>query len=161
MLSWPFSLKENGTATIFPLHINRRNALYDPTASDYFVFLIEDGGLAGGDGSLGLVEEGVDGVVVDAAERGHGWGVAMADLCADSDGFSFGEAWDGDPVEAVGEEVAGEEIFVGSYSDLVRVGVNGEDVERVSAGEAEALALADGEALNAFVVADDLACGGD
>jgi hypothetical protein len=27
MLLWPFSLKENGTATIFPLHINRRNAL--------------------------------------------------------------------------------------------------------------------------------------
>jgi hypothetical protein len=29
MLSWPFSLKENGTATILPLRINRRNAL-DP-----------------------------------------------------------------------------------------------------------------------------------
>jgi hypothetical protein len=27
MLSWPFSLKENGTATILPLHINRRTAL--------------------------------------------------------------------------------------------------------------------------------------
>jgi hypothetical protein len=33
MLSWPFSLKENGTATILPLHINRRNALdYDERA---------------------------------------------------------------------------------------------------------------------------------
>jgi hypothetical protein len=30
MLSWPFSLKENGTAMIFPLHINRRNALVRP-----------------------------------------------------------------------------------------------------------------------------------
>jgi len=27
MLSWPFSLKENGTAPILPLRINRRNAL--------------------------------------------------------------------------------------------------------------------------------------
>src|ERR1700704_3478342 len=27
MLSWPFSLKENGTATILPLHLNRRDAL--------------------------------------------------------------------------------------------------------------------------------------
>jgi len=53
--------------------------LDDPTASDYLVFLIEDGGLAGGDGALGLVEEGVDGMVVDAAERGHGRGVAVAD----------------------------------------------------------------------------------
>ena len=43
----------------------------------------------------------------------------MADLRADSDGFAFGEAGDGDPVEAVGEEVAGEEIFVGAYGDLV------------------------------------------
>ena len=36
-----------------------------------------------------------------------------------------------------------------------------EDVERVGRGEAEALALADGEALDAFVVADDFAGGGD
>src|SRR5712672_3099515 len=100
--------------------------LDDPTASDYLVFLIEDGGLAGGDGSLGLVEAGVDGVVVDAAERGHGGGVAVADLGADSYGFAFGEAGDGDPVEAVGEEVAGEEIFVGAYGDLVGVGMDGE-----------------------------------
>ena len=83
--------------------------LDDPTASDYLVFLIEDGGLAGGDCTLGLVEEGVDGVVVDAAERGHGRGVAMANLDADANGFVFGEAGDGDPVEAVGEEIAGEE----------------------------------------------------
>jgi hypothetical protein len=27
MLSWPFSLKENGAAMLFPLRINRRNAL--------------------------------------------------------------------------------------------------------------------------------------
>src|SRR5882757_7369000 len=84
----------------------------DPTASDYLIFLIEDGGLAGGDGALGLVEEGVNGVVVDAVERGHGRGVAVADLGADADGFAFGEAGDGDPVEAICEEVAGEEIFV-------------------------------------------------
>ena len=103
----------------------------DPAASDYLVFLIEDGGLAGGDGALGFVEEGVDGVFVDAAERGHGGGMAVADFGADADGFAFGEAGDGDPVEAVGEEIAGEEIFVGAYGDLVRVGVDGEDVKRV------------------------------
>ena len=54
---------------------------------------------------MGLVEMGVDGVVVDAAKGGHGWGVAVADLCRDADGFAFGEAGDGDPVEAVGEEI--------------------------------------------------------
>ena len=82
----------------------------DPAASDYLVFLIEDGGLAGGDGSLRLIEEGVDGFGVYAGERGHGRGVAMADLNADTD--RFGKLGDGDPVEAVGEEVAGEKIFV-------------------------------------------------
>src|SRR5882757_4651238 len=106
-------------------------SLDDPTASGYLVFLIEDGGLAGGDGALGLVEEGVDGVVVGAAGCGHGGGVGGGGLGADADGFAFGEAGDGDPVEAIGKEVAGEEIFVGAYSDLVGVGVNGEDVERV------------------------------
>ncbi len=72
-------------------------------------------------------------VVVDAAEGGHGGGVAVADLVRDADGFAFGEVGDGDPVEAVGVEVAGEEIVVGAYGDLVRVGVDGEDVERVGA----------------------------
>ncbi len=43
-----------------------RKALDDPAAADYLILLIEDGGLAGGDGSLGLVEVCPDGVVVDA-----------------------------------------------------------------------------------------------
>src|SRR5690242_13309331 len=55
----------------------RSIGLDDPAAADDLVFLIKDGGLAGGDGALGLVEEGVDGRVVDAVERGHGRGVAM------------------------------------------------------------------------------------
>src|SRR5271170_3054720 len=93
--------------------------LGDPAASDYLVFLIEDGGLAGGDGSLGLVEAGVDGVVVDAAKRGHRWSVAMADLGEDADGFAFGETGDRDPVESVGEEIAREEVFVGADGHLV------------------------------------------
>src|ERR1700753_3080087 len=85
-------------------------ALGDPPTSDHLVFLIEDGGLAGGDRALGLVEEGVDGFGVYAGEGGHGRGVAMADLDADADWFR--QLGDRDPVEAVGEEVAGEEIFV-------------------------------------------------
>ena len=53
---------------------------------------------------MGFVEEGPDGVVVGAAKRSHGWGVAMADLDADADWF--GEFGDRDPVETVGAEVA-------------------------------------------------------
>ena len=40
----------------------------DPAATDYFVFLIENGGLAGGNGALRFVEDGVDGVFVYTAE---------------------------------------------------------------------------------------------
>ena len=40
----------------------RALCLEDPAAAGYFVVLVEDGGLAGGDGALGLVEDGFDGV---------------------------------------------------------------------------------------------------
>jgi hypothetical protein len=33
-----------------------KDDLNDPCASDYFFSLVEDGGVAGGDGALGLVE---------------------------------------------------------------------------------------------------------
>jgi hypothetical protein len=140
-------------------HFFAEGGLDDPAAAGYFVFLIEDGGLAGGDGALGLVEEGADLVVVDAGEGGHCGDVAVADLDADADGF--GELGDGYPVEAVGEEVARHEIGVGANGDLVGVGVDVEDVEGLGAGEAEALALTDGEGVDAGVVADDFAGGGD
>ena len=54
-----------------------------------------------------------------------------------------------------------EQVVVGAYGDLVGVGVDVEDVEGVGRGEAEALALADGEAVDAGVVAEDFAGGGD
>ena len=133
--------------------------LGDPTTSDHLVSLIEDGGLAGGDCTLGIVEDGVDEVVACAAEGGHGRRMTMADLDGDADGFVLSEVRDGDPVEAIGVEVAREEVFICAYGDLVRVRVDVEDVERIDAREAEPLALAYGEALDAFVAADDLGVG--
>ena len=53
------------------------------------------------------------------------------------------------------------EVGVGAYGDLVGVGVDVEDVERLGRGEAEALALAYGEGVDAGVVADHFAGGGD
>ena len=50
-------------------------------------------------------------------------------LMLDADGFAVGQLGDGDPVEAVGGEVAGHEVGVGAYGDLVGVGVDVEDVE--------------------------------
>src|SRR5215472_955222 len=87
----------------------------DPAAADYFVFVVEDGGLAGGDGALGFVEECVNRVVIDAGEGGHGRGVAMANLGGYADGFAFGKAGDGDPVEPVRVQVARVEVLVRAY----------------------------------------------
>ena len=98
--------------------------LHDPAAAYYLVLLVEDGGLAGGDGSLGVVEGGVDYVAAGSGEGGGGWGVAVADLDVYADAFAGFEVGDGDPVEAVGGEVAGHQVGVGAYGDLMGVGVD-------------------------------------
>ncbi len=50
--------------------------------------------------------------------------MAVTDLDVYADAFAFGKIWDGDPVEAVGGEVAGHEVGVGAYGDLMGVGVD-------------------------------------
>lgn len=74
--------------------------LDDPAAAGYFVALIENGGLAGGDGALGFVEGGLDAVGGGDAEGGGGGFVAVADFDGDADAFAG--LGDRDPVEAVG-----------------------------------------------------------
>ena len=86
-------------------HPDLGEELEDPTAAGYFVVLVEDCGLAWGDGALGLVEDGFDGVGGGDAEGCGGGLVAVADLDGHADWLSgFG---DGDPVEAVGGELGG------------------------------------------------------
>ncbi len=137
-------------------------AVVDDPASAYdFVLLVKYGGLAGGDGALGLVEASVDEAGASGGEGGGGGGVAVTDFDGDAELVAGVEVGDGDPVEAVGVEVAGEEVGVGADGDLMGVRVDVEDVEGLGAGEAEAFALADGEGLDALVVADDFAGGGD
>jgi hypothetical protein len=125
-------------------------ALEDPAAAGYFVALVEDCGLAWCDGALRLVEGGFDLVVPDDAEGCGGWLVAVADLDSHADGLcGFG---DGDPIEAVGGERGGEKLIVGADFYLVGVGVDLQNVERVGTADAEALALAYREAVDAFVM---------
>ena len=153
--------------------------LDDPAAANYFVTVVEDGGLAGGYGALGVVEGGEDflfqwsripgpqmrgtggtlGRRDKGFEGGPGGVVAVADL--DFYAHGGGEGGDADPVEAAGAESLGGEFGVGAYRDLVRVRVDGEDVERRGGADAEALALADGEVGDAVVMSDDFAVGSD
>src|SRR6202035_3680923 len=116
-----------------------RSSLSDPAAADDLVALIEDGGLAGGDGALRLVEGGknaVGGVIRGAfrayrRERGPGRIVAMANLDLDAQSLAGVKAGHRDPVEAIGIEFAAEQVLVRAHRDLVRARMDLEDVDRV------------------------------
>jgi hypothetical protein len=141
------------------------SGLVDPAAADDLVPAVEDGGLAGSDGALRLVEESVDAIVAVGPQCSPGRFMAMANL--DLHAEFVGETFDGNPVEAVGVEFASEEFFVRADDDAVRVGVDGKDVARGSVSgdrgrrDVEALALADGEVVNAGVLAEEFASRGD
>lgn len=127
----------------------------DPAAADYFVVVVEDSGLAGGDGALGFVEGGQDFAGFGRLEGGPGGVVAVADFDLDAQGG--GERGNADPVEAAGAEGARGELFVGAHGDAVGGGVNVEHVERRGRADAEALALAYGEVGDAVVMAEEVA----
>ena len=87
--------------------------LEDPAAADDLILLIEDGGLAWGDGALGFVENGMRGggpVVGDRARGQGGWLGLMTMAYLGEDADRPGEGWDGDPIEAVGAKFPGEEF---------------------------------------------------
>lgn len=113
------------------------------------------------DGSLRLVEDGPDEVVASPDEGCGRWRVTVSYLGRDAQLVAFGQAGHRDPVEAIGGEIAGEEIFVGADRDFVRVRVNRKDVEGVGRAQAEALALPDGEAVDPLMMSDDFAGCGD
>src|SRR6185437_2590320 len=121
-------------------------------------------------GRSGLAQGRLLGGGPNAAERGPGWFVAVANLDLRADFFAGCERGDGYPVQAVGAEVARVEFLVRADGDAVRVGMDGKDIARrgvtrlliaASGNVSQPLALADREGVDAFVLADDLACGGD
>lgn len=87
----------------------------DPAAADYFVAVVEHGGLAGCDGALRVVERGDDFGGASWFERGRGRLVAMADL--DLHAHGPGESGDADPVEAAGAQGASREFGIGAHGD--------------------------------------------
>ena len=61
-------------------------ALYG-AAADYFVFDVDHGGLAGGDGALGGVEFDVDAAVGEGSDDGGHFGGAVADFDVGAEGL--------------------------------------------------------------------------
>ena len=56
---------------------------------------------------------------------------------------------------------AGIQLFLVTYYDLARISLDLDHVERRARGHAQSLALAHGEVMNAAVLADDFAVGGN
>jgi hypothetical protein len=135
--------------------------LDDPAAAYYFVSVVEDRGLAGGDGSLGVVEGGFYFGLANHADGGRGWFVTVANLRPHSHfaaHFAF-EPWDGNPVEVAGSEGLRRGFGVGAHGNAMARVIDLNHVERVGGRYTESLALADGEVVDAGVAADDFAGG--
>ena len=141
----------------------KRDKLHNPRAADDFFFLVEDGGVAGGDGALGLVEG--DEHALAAVGRCYwldpcwSWALAVAD--AGLNAQAPRERRDADPVGAVAGEAGPVQLGFGADGDVAAGGVDVQHVERVGRGDAEALALADRKVVDALVAAERLAGGGD
>jgi len=129
---------------------NLGRASTDPAAAEDDVAVVEDGGLAGGDGALGRVEGDARSGGVQRLDGGRGGFVLMAD---------FGEG-----AKRTGRLIAGNPVqglqfrslsFGGTSSSPTTTRffgcINRENVERLAGGKAEALALADSEIVNAVV----------
>ena len=139
--------------------LNQRS-LKDPAAAHYDFSVIEYGGLAGGDGALGLVEGRGNFTGSGVLDLGHSWLVAVADFYADAK--RLGKRLDGDPVQVAGAEGPRVEQIIGAEDNLIRGGLDLNDIERRACGYSQALALAYGEVVNAGVFANGFArCGNE
>src|SRR5579863_8465688 len=133
--------------------------LGDPAAADYDIAVIENCSLSRCDGALGLVEGGEDFVVAYALDYGRGGLVAMANLHRHP--HRLVKIVDRDQVYAAGAQGARVEMLFPADDDLLISAADLDDVERRAGGYAESLALADGEVVNAGVLAENFAGGGD
>ena len=85
--------------------------------------------------------------------------MAMADLHRDSHGLA--QLFHRDEIDTMHPQGAGVEIFLLADHHLASVSLDLNHVERRTSGHAQSLALAHGEVVNAAVLADDFAVGGD
>src|SRR6267143_431837 len=123
--------------------------------ADDDVAVVEDGGLAGGDGALRGVERDARSGGVERLDGGRGGFVLVAD---------FGEGAKraarlitGNPAHAFNFAACLSEDIVFADHDAVLFWINRENVERLAGGEAKPLTLAYRKIVNAVVVANHVA----
>ena len=121
----------------------------DPAAAENFVPVVEDGRLAGSDGSLRTVEldEGRAGSL--CFDSGGRAGMIMADLDARLDRLAIRQGRD--PIGVADRKPAVKKLLVRADDDAVRFGLDPDDIEWRACGKPQAFPLADGEILNSRV----------
>src|SRR6266852_5277203 len=132
---------------------NRGSA--DPAAAEDDVAVVENGGLAGGDGAWWSVESDARSGGVERLDGGGRGFVLVADFYEHAQGG--GGRLAGNPVQAFdfADCLSEDIVFADDHAVLFRI--NQENVEGFAGSEAQALALADGEIVNAVVAADHFA----
>src|SRR5258708_25092915 len=150
---FPLILKVFSAFSENKLPRNRCSA--DPAAAEDDVAVVENSGLAGGDGALRGVERGARDGNVERLDCGGRGLVLVANFREGAK--RGGRLIAGNPIDAFNFACRLSEDIVFADDDAVLLRINREDVERLAGGEAEALALADRKIVNAVVAADRIA----
>src|ERR1700728_2455015 len=124
----------------------------DPAATHHDVSVIEDGGLPRSDGALWPIKRDENLIFTSALNHGCRRLVAMANLYGDSHWLS--KFLDRDQIHTSCAQGARVQMLIAANDHLLVSTADLDDAERRSGGDAESLALANGEIVNAGVLAD-------
>ena len=92
-------------------------------------------------------------------DRGRRGGVLVADLYLRAQAGN--RSRDGNPVDVARHEPAAQQVVVSAHYHALRCGIGGDHVQRLAGGDAQPPALAHGEMVDAGVLAQCAAIGGD
>ena len=137
----------------------QKKELEDPGAGQDHVVGVEDGGLAWGDGALRGIESDAGARVGKRLDGGWSGFVLVANLYRGADWLRW--LRDRNPIDGFDFERRGAQSVVVADDDAIVLRFDSEHVERLAGSEAQTLALADGEIVNAIVAAENFAGFGD
>src|SRR6266700_2724369 len=134
---------------------NSIGASADPAAAEDDFTIVEDGRLAGRDGALGRIESNARAIFRNSFRGGGRGRVLVADFYEGAN--RSGRLFARDPIHVFNFKCRGTQKVVFANNDAVLLWIDGENVERLAGGEAEALTLANRKVVNAIVAADHVA----
>ena len=127
----------------------------DPATGENEVRIVDDGGLAGGHGTLGNVEFNASAATGPGLNPRCCWFVLVPDLNPGADGRAG--LINRNPVDIINFKRGCAQGFVSADDDAVLRSIDGQNVHRLTCGKTESLALADGVMVYTLVAANDRA----